>query len=359
MNNSRPLFLRNAYLKALYSAWKFLSFFRAPLKNEGKRILVINHGFVGDILATTPLLKRLVIYNYEVGFSVIPEMAPLCKDLSKRVKIIPYIQDSEFYRVINEEYDKAVIIHPVSFSMISLLKKAGISERIGFFTQHFYGMGNFLLTKTAPFPLDDKHKVIQHLRFLNFLGEQAENASPQTDPLIFNLSKKELLETKRKFFLQKKYVIVAPGSRKIGLRDEEMHVLSTERWAALCDYIVQRYNLPILIVGSKKERELCETIMQSASNKKNIKNLCGRTSLRELAAITRLSQLVLSVDSGTVHIAASQNAKIIDLINRRFEYVWYPWMNSSRYKLLVSKDESIGSIGQEEIEKAIDAMLIY
>jgi len=120
---------------------------------------------------------------------------------------------------------------------------------------------------------------------------------------------------------------------------------------------LNKNKIPIILIGSKGDIALCNEIKNNSSNSNNIINLAGKTSLRELAAIMKLSSLVIGVDSGPIHIASSQNAKIIDLINKRFARCWYPWMPKERYVLLSSKNSSLDSISLEEIESAAEKLL--
>ena len=51
-------------------------------------------------------------------------------------------------------------------------------------------------------------------------------------------------------------------------------------------------------------------------NKRNIKNLCGKTGIKELIDLVAESKLVLSVDTGTAHLAAALKIPLIVLFNR-------------------------------------------
>jgi glycosyltransferase involved in cell wall biosynthesis/ADP-heptose:LPS heptosyltransferase/predicted O-methyltransferase YrrM len=61
---------------------------------------------------------------------------------------------------------------------------------------------------------------------------------------------------------------------------------------------------PIAICGSAKDRNQAEGLI-SLSDHNNLHNLCGRITLRQLGALLKRAKVCVSVDTGSVHIAAA------------------------------------------------------
>ena len=57
--------------------------------------------------------------------------------------------------------------------------------------------------------------------------------------------------------------------------------------------------------------QICSILQENLGD--NVINLCGKTSLRELAAVISLSKLVLSPDSAAMHLASSLQVPVISL----------------------------------------------
>jgi ADP-heptose:LPS heptosyltransferase len=53
--------------------------------------------------------------------------------------------------------------------------------------------------------------------------------------------------------------------------------------------------------------------VQSIADKSNIKNLCGKTSLLELREVLKMMDLLISIDTGVIHVAATTKTHIISL----------------------------------------------
>jgi heptosyltransferase-2 len=82
-----------------------------------------------------------------------------------------------------------------------------------------------------------------------------------------------------------------------------------ERFAAVADGLVREFGVRIVLTGGPGEIEIGRDIaqaMQSASL-----NLIGRTSVRELMAVLNHCRLVVSNDSGPMHIAAAFGVPLV------------------------------------------------
>ena len=67
-----------------------------------------------------------------------------------------------------------------------------------------------------------------------------------------------------------------------------------------------KYDLEIIIVGSKKEEEMSKILFnQIISNKKY--NFTGQTNLKEYIYLIKNAQLVLANDSSAIHISTAVN----------------------------------------------------
>jgi ADP-heptose:LPS heptosyltransferase len=91
-----------------------------------------------------------------------------------------------------------------------------------------------------------------------------------------------------------------------------------ERWpvqvfARLINALVERYEMPLLVSGSREDRPLVERMFAEARTEpraftqRNAAafNIAGTTSLRGFTALAERAQFVVAMDSGPMHLAAS------------------------------------------------------
>jgi len=63
---------------------------------------------------------------------------------------------------------------------------------------------------------------------------------------------------------------------------------------------------PVLIFGSRDERALCDTVAEAIRHAgRDVRNLAGETTLREFIDLTAACSLMLTNDSGAMHIASA------------------------------------------------------
>jgi heptosyltransferase-3 len=64
-------------------------------------------------------------------------------------------------------------------------------------------------------------------------------------------------------------------------------------------------------------------------------DLSGKTTLKQLGAISELSRFFIGVDSAPMHIAAAVGTPVIAFFGPSSETLWAPWCEK---KLIISKD---------------------
>jgi heptosyltransferase-2 len=80
--------------------------------------------------------------------------------------------------------------------------------------------------------------------------------------------------------------------------------LPLEKWIALCNRIAEQWQVEIFINGSLDEKKISNELFEQIQTKMK-KNLCGTQSISELAFFLADMDLVISNDSGPMHLAAA------------------------------------------------------
>ena len=86
-----------------------------------------------------------------------------------------------------------------------------------------------------------------------------------------------------------------------------------EKYAAIADYININFELQCVLSSStdNSERKFVEDIISHMNSFPY--NLAGKTSLRQLFSLVKNSELLISPDSGPIHIATCVNKPVIGL----------------------------------------------
>ena len=118
-----------------------------------------------------------------------------------------------------------------------------------------------------------------------------------------------------KFFSENKIkasdfaVCIAPGAAE----SAKARMWPYERYAELCDEIINRHGARIIFTGIPEESDLIKSIQAKMENKDKTANTAGHVNLNQLFYLTTKCKLFIGNDSGATHIAAAQGAKTIGL----------------------------------------------
>jgi len=103
------------------------------------------------------------------------------------------------------------------------------------------------------------------------------------------------------------YILIFPGA------GHEIRRWAASNFAALCVSLFQSYKLPIHVCGSKNEFHYAEEII--ARNGSFVINDAGKYSLYETIGIIKNAALVITNDSGPLHISLAVNAPVLCISN--------------------------------------------
>lgn len=303
---------------------------------EEKRILIINVNWVGDVLFSTPFI-RAMREAYPKGY-IACLVHPRCKDVldgNPRIDEIIIYDEEGLHKSIfgkiklilylrKKRFDSAFILHR-SFTKALIAMLAAIPERIGYPTKN----RSWLLTKALDEPDAETHKVEYFLNMARSVGIRPPSLSYE-----FFISDPDRRWAKG--FL---------GSNDA--RDGELLVAicpggnwDPKRWprknfAALCDNLADKLKARILITGAKRDLSLAQEIKNEMKNKPLM--ACGRTTLKQLAALLEISDLVIANDTGSMHMAIAMKAKTIALFGPTSPRITGPYGNGI-YTVIMKND---------------------
>lgn len=281
-------------------------------KEKLSKILIVNVNWVGDVLFSTPAIRALRKSNPEAHIACM--VVPRCKEileLNPRLnELIIYDEKGEYKGLIGKlklisalkarRFDCVFLFHR-SLTRTLMVALSGIKERVGIYNPK----RGFLLTRKVKPQPPYIHKVEQFLNIVKGMdvgddGKNMELFIGKDDEAFAGefLKSRGIKEGER-------FIILNPGG------NWDLKRWPAGNFAELGDRLHEKYKTAVIITGAEKDLELGKKIAGMMKYKPVI--ACGETKLRQLAAIMKRASLVISNDSGPMHIAVSQAVKTIAL----------------------------------------------
>ena len=255
------------------------------------RSLIIAPQWIGDAVMTEPLLRRLAARGERLTVGALPWVAPVYRAMPQVADVIefPFAHGGLQFQARRSiakrmagQFDTAYVL-PNSLKSALLPFLASIPKRVGYLGEARIG----LLTHRLSNPKNKPPMVA-------FYSALSGQAGIELDRPQLQLPAAQIDETLTELGLQRgAYSVFAPGS-EYG---------PAKRWpAAHYTALANQLDGPVLLLGSGKEADLCADI---AHNAKNCLNFAGKTSLAQAIHALAASKLIVSNDSGLMHIAAA------------------------------------------------------
>ena len=276
-------------------------------------IAVFTKNWLGDVLFQTPAI-RTIKENFPEShlIAITPRRCIQILEANPYVdEILPFGDDNEeknifrqfqFIRQLKKRgIDRAYLFHR-SATRARMMSWAGVKERIGYSTK---GRNKFL-TCAVPEPEGPIHNVQYFLDLLRSSGHKV-----QTDyeyQFYFkpeDLKKSEALLAEHRLD-PKRLIAINPGANWEPKRWPPLY------FRKLAERLVHQYGIQIVVTGSAKDKSVAEEIVNHGSQVPMV-SLCGKTSVRELGALFSKCRLVISNDTGPLHIAAGVGANVLGL----------------------------------------------
>ncbi|MEW6171017.1 MAG: glycosyltransferase family 9 protein [Candidatus Omnitrophota bacterium] len=286
---------------------------------------MINHG-VSDLIRGNPEIKDIFIYD-SINY----------KGIYGNLKLI--------FSLRKQHFDMVIIFNPQKkFHIISFL--AGIKKRIGYDRK----LGFLLTHKIKDLKyLGLKHEIEYNLDLVRLIGADTKDKSIILYP---DESCKERIENLfKEFNLKKDDTIIAlhPWTSN----PEKKWPL--ENFKTLIDKILEENLGKIVIIGGKEEKQESQDFCLNFGQK--IINFTDKLTLKELVYFFKYVKVLVTNDSGPMHIASGVSVSTVALFRLKPEGVGPKRWGPQGEKHIVLAKESIFDIKVEEVFSAIKKIL--
>lgn len=277
----------------------------SPKINPG--ILIIGPAWVGDMVMTQSLCITLKqrFPDCEIDVLAPAWSGPLLARMPEvRAAIELPVGHGEFGfharrrlgRSLRGRYDWAIVT-PRSWKKALVPFFARVPRRTGYRGEWRYGLINDMRR------LDKQVLPLAVQRYVALACERDATLPPPVPrpSLRVDVDNREPLLTSLGLDTAKPVIAMAPGAEGPGKR------WPVEHYAELARRLGAN-GKQVWVFGSAKEAELGEAIQRGAGT--GVRNLCGRTQLEEVIDLMSLAEMVVTNDSGLMHVAAAVGARL-------------------------------------------------
>lgn len=294
------------------------------------KILVRLPNWLGDVVMSAAFIEQLQFLYPDSEISVI-----IKKGLEPLLNFMPQVKQSFIFskqehkgirgsyafgnKIKKQQKFDVFFSLPDSFSSALMGFATGAKIRVGYKKELRF----FLQTKSYH-KNKMQHRVKQYLDLLRFFsGKMIDQANivfdrpvQQNNSIVININS-------------------AASSRR----------LPEKKAISIIENVRKATTEEIILIGSGNEKEFVEKVFNSLSNKTNIKNIAGETSLFQLADILSSANVMLSTDSGPAHLSNALGVHTIALFGAGNENETGPFNSQNR---------TIIRLGQLSCEPCLD-----
>lgn len=291
------------------------------------KILVVRFSSIGDIVLTTPVIRCLkeqlngeveLHYLTKKGYGGIlkdnPHIYKVHTIEEKVSEVMEELKEEEFHYVVDLHKNirsailkKGLQVLSFSFDKINFPK---------------WLMVNFKINR-----LPDKHIVDRYLESVSSLG--VENDRKGLDYFIPKEDEVDPDSLPKAF--HGPYITFAIGAQHATKRLPVKMIMS----------IIDKMDLPVILIGGKEDAERGEEINRLTKNE--VFNSCGAYNINGSASLIKQSELLITHDTGAMHIGAAFRKKIISIWGNTIpEFGMYPYLPSREEDYFIAEVKGLG-----------------
>jgi len=288
-----------------------------------KSILIVKLSAIGDVVHALPFLEvlrkkfphaRIDWLVEEQAFQIIAGHSGLDRVIVSRrnswksrllhfKSYMPLIREvSAFLKELRSyEYDLVIDLQGLLKSGVLVGLSKG-KRKIGMGGAR---EGGWIFLNERPVPVDyEQHAIDRYLRVAGYL--ECDLSSCKGDIPVSDSDKKWVNDLLNANGIQKRpLVAINPMARW------KTKLWEPERFAVLADRITDELSCKVLFTGSNMDRNVIEDI--SKKMKARPMNLAGRTGLKQLAYLFTRCEVLVTTDTGPMHIGAAMGCRVVAL----------------------------------------------
>lgn len=288
------------------------------------KFLIIRFSSIGDIVLTTPVVRCLKkqIEDALVHYLTKPQFAGILASNPYVDKV--HVLKENFAETITElqeeHFDYIIDLHHNlrSARVVSALK-------LGSFSFKKLNIQKWLLVNFNINKMPEKHIVDRYLDTLIPFDVHNDN-----EGLDFFIPQNDEINITKQFGEEFSYGFVA---FIIGAKHFTKQ-LPSQKIADICN----QKKFPLILLGGPEDEKKAVEIFALLSEKNIVTNACGKLNLNQSASVVSQAKVVITHDTGLMHIAAAYKQKIVSIWGNTVpEFGMYPYL-ADKNSVIMQKD---------------------
>jgi len=279
------------------------------------KILVISLSNIGDVILTFPVIDVLKEKFPAEQLSVV--VGPRAEALLKGNPAIHKLYTFEKNTSVIEKIKWVRALAREQFHLVVDLRNTAIP----FFLSPKFRTP-FFRDKSGP-----EHRKFRHLECLRTVFPFHSEAKHRYALYITGEDKRHVEGLIKENTLGEKFIVIGPGAAN-----------HTKQWkadgfAALSDALIEKHKKKIVFVGDQSDAEVAAEVKKKMKNP--VINLCGKTTLLQLAELMRHSSVVVANDSAIMHLASYLDVPTAAIFGPTDPKKYGPW---STKNVIIKRD---------------------
>ena len=282
------------------------------------KFLIIRFSSIGDIVLTSPVARCLknqveearIHYLVKQKFSILVSSNPFID----KVHLFENDLNKTTEELKAENFDYIIDLHNNIRSFFVKLRIRAIP--FSFHKQNFnkWLLVHLKINRMPGISIVDRYLdtvktfgVVNDGEGLDFFIPKKDFVNPVSFPVIF----------------RKGFIVFAIGANHATKRMPVEKIID----------LIKNINLPVILLGDGNDKIQGDQIVSAAGN--NVLNACGLYNINQSASIVKQSKVVISHDTGLMHIAAAFSKKIISVWGNTVpEFGMYPYQPDSDSRII-------------------------
>lgn len=286
------------------------------------KFLIIRFSSIGDIVLTSPVVRNLKqqVEDAEIHYLTKPQFKSILENnpYIDKVHTLKKSTKETISELKYEHYDYIIDLHRNIRTSRFIYQLKIIS-----FSFEKLNIEKWLLVNFKKNKMPDVHIVDRYMETLRVFDVKNDDQGleyfiPKQDEVDLNSISQSLSEG---------YVGVVVGAY------HNTKKLTKEKIISICKQI----NKPILLLGGSDNKLEGEEIKNSIG--KNSYNTCGKFNINQSASLVKQANIILTPDTGLMHIASAFKKKIISVWGNTVpEFGMYPYLPHPESEIIEIKD---------------------
>jgi ADP-heptose:LPS heptosyltransferase len=281
------------------------------------KILILRFSSIGDIVLTTPVVRVLKeqLEETEIHYFSKPAYREIL-EANPHIDKVHLLQENlseQLKKLDKENFDFIIDLH-------NNIRTHQVKSRLKspYFSLNKLNFKKWLLVNFKINKLPDKHIVDRYFDTLDLL-----DVEPDKKGLEYFFRPEDEIDIKKlPEFLHEKYIGFAIGAK------HETKKLTQSK----IEDIISNLDHPVILLGDKNDEETGDIIAGNLPGK--VYNACGKFSINQSASLVKQSSLMITHDTGLMHVAAAFNKIILSVWGNTVPvFGMYPYLSHPDSKI--------------------------